>query len=138
MSTPSWTSSSSRDERGAGLVPSVVGAAMFLALVLFGAQVLFGLYATSVITAVTFDAATEVADAPPERVAAATGAAESSARRRLGGPDRHLSFDWDVGPDAVRLTVRARRPTLLPRALVNGAGLGDIVRSVTVRSERVR
>ncbi|MEO7443411.1 MAG: hypothetical protein ABIW46_07760 [Acidimicrobiales bacterium] len=137
MSTPSWTRSSRarRAEQGTGVVSSFIGAAMFLVLVLFAVQVLFGLYSTSVVTAVTYDAATTVAGATGP---GATGDAEANARNQLGRYARDVEFTWDVGADVVRLTVRARRPTVLPRALVDGAGLGDIERTVLVRVERVR
>lgn len=110
---------------------------MFLVLLLFAVQVLFGLYSTSVVTAITFDAAAAVARSDgPGRVAVPD--AEAEARRRLSAYGRDVQFSWDVGADAVRLTVRARRPTVLPRALVDGVGLGDIERTVQVRTERAR
>lgn len=111
---------------------------MFLVLVLFGVQIVFGLYSTSVVTAITYDAANAVARAEGRGGRADTGQAEAEARSRLGAYARDVAFTWDVGADAVALTVRARRPTVLPRALVDGVGLGDIERTVSVRVERVR
>ncbi|MGH9157518.1 MAG: hypothetical protein ACRD1K_17170, partial [Acidimicrobiales bacterium] len=69
---------------------------------------------------------------------AATGDAEANARSQLGRYAKEVDFTWAVNADEVRLTIRARRPTVLPRALVDPAGLGDIERTVRVRVERVR
>ena len=125
-------------ERGAGVIGTVVGVLVFLVLVMFATQVLLGLYTTSVMTAVTYDAAKAVAGADADGEAAARDDAEDNARRQLGRFGGGVHFDWAVGPDAVRLTVRAQRPTLLPRALAAGAGMADVVRTVRVRSEAVR
>jgi len=112
---------------------------MFVVFVLFAVQVLFGLYSTSIVTSVTYDAATAVAGGHGGRlVAASTTDAEAEARSRLGAYARDVEFTWDLDADLVGLTVRARRPTVLPRALVDGVGLGNIERTVRVRVERVR
>ncbi len=125
-------------EWGAGVVGTVIGVLIFLVMLLFATQVLFGLYTTSVVTAATYDAAKAVAGADADSVPAARADAETNARRQLGRFGAEVRFDWAEDTDAVRLTVRARRPTLLPRALVNGVGLAEIVRTVRVRSESVR
>jgi len=141
MSTPSWSSSSRRataPERGAGVVATTIGAAAFLVLVLFAAHVVLGLYTTSVVTAVTYDAASEVAAADGPGAAGAVARAEAQARRQLGAYGRDAAFRWDLSPDEVALTVQARRPSVLPRMLVGGTALGDIERTVRVRVEKVR
>ena len=127
-----------RGEGGGGVVGTFVGVLVFLVLLLFASQVLLGLYTTSVVTAATYDAAKTVAGADAGGAAAARADAESNARSQLGGLGQSVHFDWAPGTEAVRLTVRARRPGLLPRSLLSGVGLGDIVRTVQVRSERVR
>jgi len=111
---------------------------MFLVLVLFAVQVLLGLYTTSVVTAVTYDAATAVAGADGRSDPAATRDAEANARSQLGRYAQDVEFTWNLGADVVALTVRGRRPTVLPRSLVDGLGLGDIERTSRVRVERVR
>ena len=127
-----------RTELGAGVVGTVVGVLVFLVLVMFATQVLIGLYTTSVVTAATYDAAKAVAGADAGGEAAARADAEDNARRQLGRFGDGVRFDWAVGADALRLTVRARRPTLLPRALAGGTGLAEVVRTVRVRTEVVR
>lgn len=137
MSTSSWTGSSS--ERGAGVLGTLLGAGAFLALLLFAVQVLFGLYATSVVTAVTYDAAKAVAGSDAGNTPAAQADARRNAEEQLGRYAAGATFTWsDPGSDPVTLTVRAERPALLPRALLGGMGLRHIERTVTVRLERLR
>lgn len=109
-------------EAGAGVVSTFIGAAVFLVFLLFSAQLLLGLYAESVVTAVAYDTAASAAGAD-------LLGAESVARARLG-PDAR--FEWAVDDDAVRLTVR------VPRRAVLGWTRPPIVRTVRVRAERVR
>ncbi|HUR22352.1 MAG TPA: hypothetical protein VMZ73_00625 [Acidimicrobiales bacterium] len=124
-------------EAGAGVISTVAGVAVFLLLLLFAVQVLYGLYATTVVTAVTYDAAKEVAGSGGGEAARAE--AQRRAAGELGRYGGEVSFDWRRSDeDAVRLTVRARRPSFLPRQLVGDSLLGDIVRTVRVRTEKVR
>ncbi|HEX2699403.1 MAG TPA: hypothetical protein VHM89_04265 [Acidimicrobiales bacterium] len=126
-----------RGQDGSGALSTILGAGVFLALLLFAVQVLVGLYATSVVNAATYDAAKAVAgsDGGP----AAQLDAEANAKAQLGGYGERVSFDWaGTTDDVVRLQARVPRPTFLPPALTGPAGLGDIVRTVTVRTERVR
>lgn len=124
-------------EAGAGVLSSVLGVFVFLVLLLFAVQVLFGLYATSVVTAVTYDAAKAVAGSDGGDGARAE--AQSNATINLGRYGRDVAFDWSGSDaDTVRLRVRAPRPSLLPRELVGDSFLGDIVRTVRVRTEKIR
>lgn len=125
------------DQSGAGVISSISGVLVFLLLMLFAVQVLYGLYATSVVTAVTYDAARAVAGS--DGGDAARDEAQRRAADQLGRYGEEVSFDWRQSDDeAVRLTVRARRLSFLPRELVGDSFLGDIVRTVRVRAERVR
>ena len=105
-----------------------MGVAVFLLFLLFAVQVLFGLYATSVVSAAAFDAATSVAAQDGNGVPPA----EAAARRHIGALGGRATFTWDVQDDTVRLTVVAPRPRLLDLAAP------DIRRTVRVRRERVR
>lgn len=140
MSTTSWATSSRRaGEDGAGIIGSIVGVLIFLLLLLFAVQVVVGLYATTVVSAAAYDAAKSVAGADAARAPAAQADAEVTARRQIGAMGRRTEFSWaGTDADAVRLAVTAPRPTLLPAALTGPIGLGDIVRRVRVRVERVR
>ena len=127
-----------RDERGAGVIATVAGVTVFLVLLLFAVQVLVGLYATSVVTAATYDAAKVLAGADAGDSALGRANAEAGARSQLGRYGQKASFGWENDAEVVRLHVQAPRLTLLPRSLVSGVGLSDIERTVTVRVERVR
>ncbi|MDQ1445339.1 MAG: hypothetical protein QOI20_1803 [Acidimicrobiaceae bacterium] len=124
------------DDAGAGVVSTVFGVSIFLVFMLFAAQLLLGLYAESVVGAVTFDAAKTVAGANSIDDPSAPARADVAARRRLGRLGDGAAFDWAVSDDAVRLTVRVRRPPVLPGLLPDVRG--PIVRRVRVRAERVR
>lgn len=125
------------DESGAGVISSMLGVFVFLLLMLFAVQVLYGLYATSVVTAVTYDAAKAVAGS--EGGDAARAEAQRKATAQLGRYGRDVRFDWSRSDaDAVRLEVRAPRPSFFPQELVGDSFLGDIVRTARVRTERPR
>lgn len=116
------------------VVGTLVGFAIFLVLLLFSAQVLVRLYATSVVTSVATRAAETVAQSPVP--AAEEGVAEGEARHDLGsfGGER-ARFVW-VEADAAQvvLHVVARSPEFLPGL----PGWSRIARTVTVRAERFR
>ena len=119
----------------------VFGLGMFLVLLLFGVQVIFSLYARSVVTSVGYEGARTVAgfDAS-ERGAAATGSVTSQMRSRLGqfGRER-LTVAWDLSdPDVVVLTVNADIPTVLPLLGAEGSKLSTIDRSFEVRTEEFK
>lgn len=131
-----------RREDGTGVIGTVLGAGAFLVLVMFAAQVLLGLYTRSVIAAATYDAAVAVAGADLAASPSALADAEANAQAQLGAYGRRVRFDWhDADPrldTVVRLTARGPRPALLPASLAGAVGLGDIVRTVTVRREAPR
>lgn len=119
----------------------VFGIAMFLVLLLFGVQVIFSLYARSVVTSVAYEGARTVAgfDAS-ERRAAATGSVTSEMRSRLGqfGQER-LNVEWNLSnPDVVVLRVTAEVPTVLPLLVGDGSTLSTIDRSFEVRTEEFK
>ncbi|HUP87204.1 MAG TPA: TadE family protein [Acidimicrobiales bacterium] len=114
---------------------------VFLVLLLFAVQVLYGLYARSAVTAAAFDGARLAAgfDASGDR-ASARAAAEAHIHEVLGGYADREGFDleWSDPPDGrdVVLTVRARSPGFLPPSLRRPMGLDTIERTVRVRVER--
>jgi hypothetical protein len=121
------------DETGSGLLGSVVGVTVFLVLLLFAVQLAMNLYATSVVTTVTFDAARKVAGSAH----GSTTQAEADARTLLRGFDAaSLRFTWGGNADVVTLHVVARRPTsLLPNVSFPFATVDRMVR---VRREQPR
>jgi hypothetical protein len=105
-----------------------------LILLLFAAQVIVRLYATSALTSAATRAAETVAQSPdPMR---SVGAAEAAARNQLGtfGATR-TRFLWkEVDNQQVVLEVEAESPTLLPVP----SGWKAINRTVVVRVESFR
>ena len=128
------------DERGVGVVGAIGGVTVFFALLLVSVQLLFNLYATTVVTAVAFDAARVVAgDDAGTAAEGGRAVAEVSARRLLGRYGRRVTFDWQQSDDAtVVLRVRADNPTFVMRSWAGSLGFDHIDRTVRVRVERVR
>lgn len=132
-----------RGERGVGLIASAAGVLVFLMLLLFAVQLVFNLYATSVVDAAGQDAARivasrEVDHRDPTAVSAATASAERRARSLLGTYGRHVHFTWTVDGDHVSLRLEVARTKILPTAVASGVGLDEIDRTVTVRTEELR
>lgn len=131
---PLGRASAGPGERGTSTVGTFVGFLIFLTLLLFAAQVLVRMYATSSLTSAAARAAQDVAEAPNPVAEAAQ--AEATARRQLGsfGATR-TRFSWlEVDGQQVVLQVHADSPGLLPLP----AGWRSITRTVTVRTERFR
>lgn len=126
-----------RAERGGGPISAWIGFLVFLVLLLFAVQALTNLYTTSVVTAVAFDAARQVAGAGggPGSVVSA----EDQARRSLGRFSDRVTFDWSATDDeTVVLRVQAvNNSTLLPVAAAPVA-FDRVDRTIRVRVERFR
>ena len=106
-------------------------------MLLFAVQVLFNLYAASVVTAVSYDAARRVAgsDGGPETM----DQAEADARRALGGYADRVEFDWSAtGPEEVVLRVQTDNPSMLLPALAGPVAFDRLDRTIRVRVERFR
>ena len=141
MSRKTSSRSGAESELGVGLIGTLAGTTAFLVLLLFAAQLLLNLYATSTVTAAAFDAARVVAgedggpDAQPE--------AERQARALLGRVGERARFSWSYvdtdgrpGADHVALRVQAESPSRLLPLLPLPYDVVD--RTVTVRVERPR
>lgn len=123
-----------RGSAGSGLVDTTVGFLIFLTLLMFSAQLLLRLYASSALSSAASHAAEEVAYSPDP--ASEITPAEDEARRELGsfGASR-TTFRWGaLGGDTVVLTVTGRTPSLVPF----DTGWKTVTRTVTVRVERFR
>jgi hypothetical protein len=111
-----------------------IGFSVFLVLLLFAVQTLFNLYAASVVTAVSYDAARRVAGS--DGGTAFIGAAEAQARQELGRYAGRVTFDWSgSGPDEVVLRVQSRNPSVLLPLLAGPAALDRLDRTIHVRME---
>ena len=125
------------NERGGGPISIWIGFSVFLVMLLFAVQVLFNLYAASVVTAVSYDAARRVAgsDGGPAYIADA----EDQARQALGRYASRVTFDWSAtGPEEVVLRVQADNPSILLPVLAGPAALDQLDRTIRVRVERFR
>jgi hypothetical protein len=130
-----------RSDRGAGLLSTVAGVVVFLMFLMFAVQLLFGLYASSTVTAVANDAAQRAAslNAPPLSLI------EAEARRNLGHVGDTATFEWRVDDsdgdgvdDTVVLEVVARPPRFIPHSIGGSIGLDEVRRTVRVRAERTQ
>ena len=131
------------NDRGGGLIGSIAGLLVLLALLLFAVQSLFALFARSAVTDAAYEGARQVAGARVEHddftsVVLARQQAERTVRTHLGRFGEHVSLDWaGSSTDTISLTVRAQPPGFLWDAL-RGAGPDPISRTVRVRVERPR
>ncbi len=111
----------------------------FLLLMLLAVQVLYNLYATSAVTAATYDGARLAAGSDAIDDPRTRAVAEQHVRDVLGryGRDR-VELTWLADPTGrdVVLTVKAENPSFLPRGLRRPLGFDTIVRTVRVRAER--
>ncbi len=129
-------SAADRDERGGGVLSAWFGLVVFFALLLFAVQVLYNLYATSVVTSVSYDAARRVAAARGDP--SAVGQAEADARDALGSYANRVTFMWAVDGEAVVLRVQAHNPSFLVPPVAGPLAFGELDRTVRVRVERLR
>jgi len=127
-----------RRDDGAGLLSTSFGVLFFVGFLLFAVQLLFNLYATSVVTSAAYDAARSVATAPTQPATdEQLDAAVDHARSLLGKYRDRATFDWDLSdPDVVRLHVRAVNPRVLAPPLDHLVGFDVIDRTVIVRVEK--
>ncbi len=125
------------NERGGGPISIWVGFSVFLVMLLFAVQVLFNLYAASVVTAVSYDAARRVAgsDGGPSYIAEA----EEQARQALGRYASRVTFDWSAtSEEQVVLRVQSDNPSVLLPVAAGPAAFDRLDRTIRVRVERFR
>ena len=114
-----------------------LGFSVFLVMLLFAVQVLFNLYAASVVTSVSYDAARRVAGS--DGGSSYIGHAEAEARQALGRYADRVTFDWSgTGPDEGVLRVQSQNPSVLLPLHKGPAALDHLDRTIRVRVERVR
>lgn len=111
-----------------------IGFSVFLVMLLFAVQVLFNLYATSVVTAVSYDAARRVAGS--DGGADYEAQAQAQAVQELGRYADRVTFDWGASTaDEVVLHVQAQNPHVLLPFLAGPAALDHIDRTIRIRVE---
>lgn len=129
-------------ERGAGVVSTTFGFAVFLGFLLFAVNLSVGLYARTTTTAVGFDAARRLAVASGGCAdGAAAAEADLTARVRRWWPDGTVAVTCGTAtdPDSVTLRVDADRSrSLLLPGLRRATGLDGLHRRFVVRIEEPR
>lgn len=114
-------------ERGSGIFSMAMGLLFFFSFLVFAVNVMYNLYATSVISSLALDAAHDVA----ERNGSSPGEAEAEFREHVGGD---VDFSIVVLGDTVQVDVRWETNALLPQ-LGDARALGVLDRSFEVRIE---
>lgn len=142
MTRKAWLSRLTHQDRGAGLLSTSAGFLVFMLMLLAAVQIMFNLYATSLVTGAAYDAARQVAsfDSSADRCAGAT-AAEASFLASLGdyGAGGHASLQWTcTDPSVVKARVQAQHPSILPKDLAGLSSLANLDRTIEVRVESLR
>ena len=132
-------STTPRAQRGSGVFGTMFGLFVFLLLLLVAVNVIYALYARSMVTNAALDAARDVAGhGAAEDRDAARAAEDTEFRERIGlGDGARLEWSAD-DPDVVVVRVIAAPPSMLPRALGDVFGIGTTDREVRIRVERER
>jgi hypothetical protein len=130
-------------ERGGGLIGTISGLLVFLALMLFAVQTLIGVYTRSMVADAAYEGARLVAGA---RVDQGDSAARRSAQRDaelevrslLGEFGKTISLDWSqTTSDTIALTVKARPPAFALASL-DPVAVSLIEKTVRVRVEQMQ
>jgi hypothetical protein len=127
----------SEAERGTGLIGTLSGVLVFIVLLLFAAQVLLNLYATSVVTAAAYDAGRVVAGSDAGLVAIPE--AQAQAESVLGRYAANVRWDWSASDDdVIDVHVVATNPNKLLPGMAGKLAFDTVDRHVRVRVERFR
>lgn len=130
-------------DAGTGLISTIGGLLVFLALLLFAVQTLISLFTRSAVTDAAYEGARLVAGARSSHDGSAIPEdarvrAEQIVRGQLGRLGPTVELDWSSSDaDTVALRVRARPPGFLWSSL-GAAAPAVIDRTVRVRVERWR
>ena len=126
-----------RGERGSGLLSTVIGVAVVVAVLGLAVNLAVGLWLRSTVDAIAYDAARSVAAEPDvgARPAAAQRAL-ATARGMLGDRHRTVDLEFESLEPTVRLRVRSEGLDLLPAMIDGGPTVAAMDRTVVVRAER--
>ncbi len=118
---------------------TAAGFLVFLLLMFTAVQVLFNLYAHSMVTATAHEAARTVAgyDASGDRCTA-VAAAEADFVKTLGkyGQAGYAKLFWTcTSDDVVTVRIVADHPTILPARMAGLLSLGHLDRTIVIRTE---
>lgn len=125
------------DERGSGLLSSVIGLGCVVVVLGVAANLTLGLWVRSTVDSVAHDAARDLATAPAgsDRALLAPQVLDR-ARASLGAHGERVRLDVErADDDLVVLHVRAPGVSLLPAIIDGGPVVGGVDRRIVVRSE---
>lgn len=122
-------------DRGAGIISSIFGLLMFLVFMLFSVQLLFSLYATSVITGAAYDAGRQVAQTGD------VGLGQARFAGAVNSYDATVSFGFEGGTgfddaDVIIVRVTGANPTLLPDRFAAELPFANVDRTIRIRNEK--
>ena len=101
----------------------------FLIFLLFAVQVLWSLYATTVVTSAAYDAG---------RLAASAGdatAGEARFESTIGSYDAEVTIIVPVGEGTVSVVITGENPSMLPDRFARVMPFGTIERTIEIRNE---
>ena len=127
-----------RTERASGMLSSVLGVGIVLALVGLVANVALGLWTRTTVDSVAYDAARHVATAPadvPEREARRRAVERAIAMLGRYGRRVDLRFEHPAASEVVVLRVRAPGVALLPRVISGGPTVVALDRRIVMTKE---
>ncbi|MEO0492162.1 MAG: TadE/TadG family type IV pilus assembly protein [Actinomycetota bacterium] len=121
------------------MVGTSAGFLVFLLLLFAAVQILFNLYANTMVTSAAHEAARSVAGhaASGDRCSAVEGATEQFVEA-LGtyGEEGRATLEWTCSdPASVTVQVTAEHPTILPARMSGLVGLGRLERTIVIRVE---
>lgn len=126
-------------ERGSGLISTSFGLTVFFVMLFAAVQIMFHLYANTMVGAAAYDAARSLAS---YGVSANRCAAVPTAKRQfvdsLGDYATAANATLHVTcnhPDVVRVRVTATHPSILPSTIGGLSALGNFDRTIEIRAE---
>lgn len=127
--TRCWTCRARPGDRAAGLLSSAFGLLFFLVFMLLAVQVLWSLYATTVVTGAAHDAG---------RLVARTGDPAAGIARfesTIGSYPADVAITVPTGEGTVVVVLTGENPTLLPDRFARVLPFGLIDRTIEMRAE---
>ncbi len=129
LAVPDRTRLARAHDRGAGIFSSVFGLMFFLVFLLLATQLMWSLYATSVVTSAAYDAGRAVARSGD------AGAAEARFESSIGSYNADVSISAPPGEGVVTVVVTGANPSLLPDRFARSLPFGVIERTIEIRNE---
>jgi hypothetical protein len=120
---------------GVGIFSSVFGLLFFLTFLLFAVQIVYSLYATSVISAAAYDAGRQLARTGDPLIA------EARFADTVGSYHASAAFSFEGGTnfgdaETIVVSVTGANPTLLPDRFAEPLPFATVHRTIRIRNEK--